>query len=165
MREYQRGNTFDSISDMWIVFIPRAIWPNKPRGIGPGKDFYYYATGRESSRSSVTVYGDAFWNFGWIGLLLVGGAVGFAFGKFSEIAYYWLRTDQVVYYPVLFAGIDLVMRGLNSWILNGLVGRSVIIVGYIGVLVIFVKLLKVQRQPTYNTISSKRTSPHTRSQT
>jgi len=88
MREHRKGNTFDSISDIWIVFVPRIIWPDKPRGIGPGKEFYQYATGLESNRSAVTVYGDAYWNFGWLGLIMIGVSMGFVFGKFSQIAYY-----------------------------------------------------------------------------
>lgn len=142
MREYQSGNTFDSISQIWIVFIPRFIWPNKPAGIGPGKRFFYYATGRENNRSSVTIYGDAYWNFGWIGLILLGLSVGYAFGRFSEYAYYWLRTDQVIYYPVLLAGIDICMRGLNSWIINGVVGRSMILIGYVIVIILISRFIK-----------------------
>jgi hypothetical protein len=59
-------------------FIPRAIWPDKPIGIG--KELTRYVTGpyyhRTSHSIAPTIPADFYLNFGWIGLVVGGALMG-----------------------------------------------------------------------------------------
>lgn len=72
----QNGNTYLA-SLAW--FVPRGLWPGKPGG---GANTWFTQTllprfyGPERVETSVSVVGEAYLNFSWIGLALVGIFVG-----------------------------------------------------------------------------------------
>jgi len=122
MSARENGVQFDSLSNVWMSFIPRAVWPSKPITGGHGIRFYELVTGRSHSRTGITVYADLYWNFGWAGLIASCFVLGGFFGKISEHVYVWLSTEQFLYYPAIFVVLDMVMRGMNSWIAKGIFG-------------------------------------------
>jgi oligosaccharide repeat unit polymerase len=64
-----------------LGFIPRAVWPEKPVGIG--KELTRYVVGpfyeeTEGFSVAVTLPGDFYLNFGWFGVILGGFSLGLA---------------------------------------------------------------------------------------
>lgn len=86
VRDHGLG-TGESLEDAGIAFIPRFLWPEKPR-INRGEWFNYYlgmAKSRESADTStgMTVTGDLYWNFGITGMVVGMFLIGCLIGGFS----------------------------------------------------------------------------------
>ena len=80
----QWGATYAAVPS-W--FVPRAVWEDKP--YGGGNTWFtstyvprYYGTARVET--SVSAVGEAFGNFGWIGVAAAGAAIGLLGGAFSR---------------------------------------------------------------------------------
>ena len=70
MREYDRGFVNPTMADGLWRLVPRAIWPDKPTAVGPGRWFYQYVTGSDRQAPvGITMYADAYWNGGWIAVV------------------------------------------------------------------------------------------------
>lgn len=68
--QYDAGLGSDIISNGFSALIPRVLWPDKPNVSDVGSDFYEMISGNNNSALGVVVFADAYWNFGWPGLLL-----------------------------------------------------------------------------------------------
>jgi hypothetical protein len=99
-----------------FVFIPRFIWPDKPILDG-GQWFaveigrsYYLPNGRAANSVNMTIPGEMFLNFGWIGLIT--GC--FLFGYF--IAFIWnsVRSNDLFSWAFRFYLLFLGMFSLGS---------------------------------------------------
>lgn len=82
--EYQWGATY-AASPSW--FVPRALWEDKP--FGGGNTWFtstyvprYYGSARVET--SVSAIGEAFGNFGWVGVGAAGVVFGLVGGAFSR---------------------------------------------------------------------------------
>jgi hypothetical protein len=60
----------DTIANSVYALIPRAIWRDKPLVSAIGTDLNEMITGQSTSSLGVGVFADAYWNFGWAGLLI-----------------------------------------------------------------------------------------------
>lgn len=131
IRLYDQGRPSNSLSNIWIVFIPRILWPSKPVGISPGEDFYEIVSGRRGSFQGLGIYGDGYWNAGWLGALGYGVFMGIVFGWMSQKTLNWLQNEQYVYLPAILIAFQMALLGPNKFLINGIVGPSVIFIGYI----------------------------------
>lgn len=109
---------------VWLV--PRKIWPDKPEGFGaelaeildPQLAYYGHTT-------SVTAYGELFYNFGWTGVLLGGAILGWIISKIDRVGL-WIRCLDhgpvmrlflVCAYSLLCSGmVDLAWGGLATFV-------------------------------------------------
>jgi len=70
---YQNGNTYSFFA---VALIPRVIWPDKPAA-GSANGFYavnYGVTTEEGAKTTtfgVSILGEAFMNFGWLGVVFM----------------------------------------------------------------------------------------------
>lgn len=93
------GNSYYSI---FVIVIPRAIWPEKP-SFNFGNEFGHYAGflhySDRKTAISLTYFGEAVLNFGW-----AGAVVFFAYGMFYGYFYRKARdmgSASILYYTVL----------------------------------------------------------------
>ena len=140
MRERSRGYTNDTLSDIWTILIPRFFWPEKPI-MSTGLDFYEYVTGRNTTYVGITVYADAYWNFGWFGVVVISGFMGMMFSLMSSLTLHWFRTEQFVYLPAMLIAANGAMDGPTKWVINGIFGPLPIYFGYIMLITLATKLL------------------------
>ncbi len=81
---YQWGATYAAVPS-W--FVPRGLWEDKPYG---GGNTWFTSTyvpryyGAARVETSVSAVGEAFGNFGWIGVGVAGAALGVLAGAFSR---------------------------------------------------------------------------------
>jgi hypothetical protein len=68
--QYDVGLGSDIIANGFSALIPRALWPDKPVISDIGTDFNEMISGSNTSALGVVVFADAYWNFGWPGLLI-----------------------------------------------------------------------------------------------
>ncbi len=66
--QYDTGNPGNSLDNIFILWIPRLIYPEKPIITDIARDFNYAATGSYDSQSSPGVIAESYWSFGWIGV-------------------------------------------------------------------------------------------------
>lgn len=70
MTQYDVGRPSDLIAGSLYVLIPRAIWPDKPVTSEIGRELNMLIQGHGGNALGIIVFTDAYWNFGWAGLLI-----------------------------------------------------------------------------------------------
>lgn len=121
MHQREAGIVFESLDNIWLYFVPRLIWPEKPVGFAPGAAFYEQVTGRRGSLVGGTIYADAYWNFGWFGVIGIGLLFGVLLGVVSRLSVFWLRSGQMLFLPLIFMGLNFGVKGSLGWIANSVV--------------------------------------------
>lgn len=139
MREFDAGRPGDTLGSAWIVFVPRLLWSEKPVGIGPGARFYKLATGRDGTFLGLSVYGDAYWNFGWTGVIVLCSLMGGMIGLTSRLALYWLESRQVIYLPLIGLSMLSALLGPTKFFINGILAMIPLYLAYLGL----IKLLEI----------------------
>lgn len=117
---HDRGQRSHSLENLPTIFIPRIVWPDKPQIRPPGKDFYYLVTGRDNNNMSMTIYADLYWQFGWIGVILITPLVGFAIAIITQILLPEIRRNNFVYFPATLIAMQLVLTGPTKYMINGI---------------------------------------------
>ena len=142
MRLYDSGRPGDTLRSAWVVFVPRAIWPNKPVGIGPGQMFYNLASGGTGTHLGLTVYGDAYWNFGWAGVACLSSLMGLTFGIMSRLSIRWLAAGAFAYLPAIGLSMQMAMSGPTKFFINGVLGVIPIYIFYLLATGMIIRFLK-----------------------
>jgi hypothetical protein len=90
INEQREGRPGTSLEDGWAALVPRAVWPEKPDVTRFGLELYGLIVGTSNPESFVapTYTAEAFWNYGWLGVVLVSVLVGLELGWLSGK---WLR--------------------------------------------------------------------------
>ena len=120
MKEYEVGRPGQSLSGAWMLFIPRVIWADKPIIYPPGKEFFRAVTGRDFNFMAATIYGDMYWQFGWLGVALISPLVGLFYAWLSYLAYPRIVNREFVYLPVVLLGMLAALQGSQQYLLNGI---------------------------------------------
>lgn len=137
MRDESVTGANDTLSTIFVRLIPRALWPEKPVGLGPGKGFYERATGHAREvRVGITHYADMYWNAGWIGVILYGVILGSFLAIMSQLTLRWLSEEKFLMFPVILLVGDFTLRSLNGWVSN-----NVTLIPYILVYTILIKMI------------------------
>lgn len=80
-RSYNNGLPGHSMSQFWWVFVPRMLWPDKPNMTSTGRDVAIAMTGNDNTLTGIGVFCEAYWNAGYLGVILatifVGGLLAF----------------------------------------------------------------------------------------
>jgi len=66
--QYDKGLPGNSLRHIFVVLIPRLIYPNKPIITDVSRDFTFLANGNWNSSSSPGIPAEAYWTAGWIGV-------------------------------------------------------------------------------------------------
>lgn len=67
---YDQGIPGDSLRDIFVVWIPRIVYPDKPIITDIGREFTFRANGNYNSSTSPSIPAEAYWTYGWIGVVL-----------------------------------------------------------------------------------------------
>lgn len=67
---YDQGIPGDTLRDIFIVWIPRIVYPDKPIITDIGREFTFRANGNYNSSTSPSIPAEAYWAFGWLGVAL-----------------------------------------------------------------------------------------------
>lgn len=99
---YDAGQPAATLDLLWVIFIPRFIWPEKPT-LDLGKAFSTEYSGllRENSVAS-GIFADLYWNMGWYSLAFLIMPFGLLFAYFSRLAQKIMCKAQYIYMPILF---------------------------------------------------------------
>ena len=73
---YDQGLEGNSLRDIFVVWIPRAIYPDKPVITEIGRDFTVMANGNYNSSTSPSIPSEGYWNAGWLGVAMFAMMLG-----------------------------------------------------------------------------------------
>lgn len=66
--QYDQGLPGDSLRDIFVVWVPRIVYPDKPIITDLGREFTFLANGNYNSSTSPSIPAEAYWDFGWLGV-------------------------------------------------------------------------------------------------
>lgn len=137
--QHDAGNRGHSLDEFWVALIPRALWADKPNVTRFGGDLYgaINHTTAVSSALAPTYSAEAYWNYGWLGVIIVSIIVGLQLGwltqKWLDLAGgidngpgilvmsipvalhgFWVETWGVATYVGGFVTLYLLIVGLNT---------------------------------------------------
>ncbi|ADM10315.1 hypothetical protein PB2503_11339 [Parvularcula bermudensis HTCC2503] len=131
MELHRLGQVSNSLETAWMRFVPRLIWPDKPILAGPGAEFYSLILGRETSTLvGLSIYGDAFWQYGWKGIFVICPIVGFCFGFVGRHTLKWVTERSFLFFPLVFYVILWSADGPSKYLVNGFIGSMPLIAAY-----------------------------------
>jgi len=131
MGQYDRGVPGDTLSAALIVLMPRVLWPEKPVTIRMSQDFYELVTGvKSSTHLGLGLFGEGYWNYGWLGVIVVGLITGFIFRVTSSWSLKWMAQGSIEYMPSIFLGINMALLGTTQFFANAIIGAFGFIVFY-----------------------------------
>jgi hypothetical protein len=111
--------------------IPRALWPDKPVVSDIGTDFNEMVSGFNTSALGVVVFADAYWNFGWAGLLIFIPA-GFFLWWAGRNARQIVETRDWIMMPFVLITFRIAMSVDNflvlSWLTPGVIAAILLLV-------------------------------------
>lgn len=133
INEYDSGRPGKSFVDYWAVFIPRALWPEKPIVTRFGTELnakYYFVPGggiQNTSSIAPTYSAESYWNHGYMGVILVSSLLGLAIGWLTRC---WQRAAAGQDYAFLLVAFPVVLWAgyVESWVVATYLGEFVIFV-------------------------------------
>ncbi len=120
MNEYDHGRRGKSLLLAVYTFVPRFIFPEKPE-IPMGHYFNGIATGNYYSNSAPGIFGEAYWNGGWVCLVLVSIIYSLFLSFFNRYSVCHLRNGNYLYVPVAIIGIKMGLQ-MNGWMVPVTIG-------------------------------------------
>ena len=153
---YDSGRPGSSLDNAWAVFFPRMLWPDKPIITQVGLDFTVLA-GTPENFTAPGIFADAYWNFGWAGVVGIMAAIGVLFGILSRYALSVMATGAWVQFPIVMLAMKTGMR-VDGFIISDILGASVILFFlYLGVkagerliVMLFTRGQRGGNRPVYN---------------
>lgn len=93
INEYDNGRPGHSLEQALAVFVPRALWPDKPIITKIGQDFNIAVNGNPDSQSSPGMAADLYWSSGLVGVIVGGLFVGVFLSLWSLYSITVMRTE------------------------------------------------------------------------
>ena len=141
INEYNMGRPGKSMVDIWTVMVPRVLWPQKPIVTRFGVELnaqYYYVPGQISSQTSSSAApsysGEAYWNYGIPGVVLVSILLGLGIGWFTRCWQFAMLGRDPAFFLISFPAAIWV-SSVESWV----------VATYLGEFIIFVVILLLAR--------------------
>ncbi|MBI1295524.1 hypothetical protein GC175_11270 [bacterium] len=131
-----QGSTYEQIP---YVFIPRILFPGKP-ALTTGTYFNYLVNGNPDSASSPTVFAEAFWNGGWLYVVLTAIYLGGIYYAFEAYAVKQLTAFRFQYLPIIWMGITMGYRH-DGWFVPTFLSAVVIAIVLHFLLTVIFRLL------------------------
>lgn len=129
IHRYDSGYPDDWPELLAAVLVPRFLWPEKPIITAIGQRIYTLGSGNEGSSSGAGLFAEAYWAWGWWGVVFFMGLYGAAIGVLTRFASVIMHNGQWLYFPVVLMGLQYGMRTDGHYIADA-AGGLVILVGF-----------------------------------
>jgi hypothetical protein len=146
MQAFDVGEPGDSFALAAYAFLPRLLYPDKPI-IAIGDKFTELMTGKATATfTAAGIFGEAYWNGGWMWVLGTGLFVGMSLAGIGSFAMHTITDRRLVYLPVVFIGIMMGLRP-DDWFVLVYVGGLVQAAVLYGMITVFARPLIDPRWP------------------
>ena len=144
MNSYDSGNPGDTYSLIPFTVVPRVLSPEKPI-MTRGPQFNELVMGSDTTASAPGLFGDAYWNGGWLYVILSCLYVGLVYAIFENLSVRYIREWKLAYLPVAFMGIMMGLRP-DEFFISSIVGPSFqAIVLYIAIRYLIIPILSAKK--------------------
>ncbi len=123
MSEFDEGRPGASFRLAAIAWIPRLIWKDKPI-IESGVDFYNRLTGQSGVAFGIGYFGEAYWNGGWLFVVLTAVALGWIFSLITSWILKEMEMRNLWVLPIALLWMRSGMRA-DGWSHTEIVGPGV----------------------------------------
>ena len=134
VNEFNNGHSGKSLVDFWAVMIPRVLWPEKPIITRFGTELnaqYYYEpdenSHQTSSSAAPTYSGEAYWNYGLPGVVIVSILLGLAIGWFTRCWQSAMLGRDPAFFLIAFP-VAIWVSFVESWLVATYLGEFIIFV-------------------------------------
>lgn len=127
---YLSGVPNESLQNVFLYFIPRIVWPEKPVVIGPGWFFHEQLTGRTGTFLGLSIYGDLFWLGGWLVTIVGSFMIGCILAMMSLRSMRYIRDQNFLMFPLVLLPLGVAMLGLTSYVSNGIISAIPMYLAY-----------------------------------
>jgi hypothetical protein len=121
MTQYNAGRPGNSLRYAPIIWVPRLIYPDKPYVTDVSREFTYAVNGNYNSSSSPGVPAEAYWNYGWTGVVVVAGLLALTLTLWSLYTYTVIEREAWHLFFVVLLGMRVASR-LDGAIVADLMG-------------------------------------------
>ncbi len=128
INSYDNGHAGETIQNVWVVFIPRFIWPDKPIVTNAVFDLIYELLGTSCTSVGATLYGEAYWNGGWWMVFITSLYVGAMMCILARFSIYYMQVLDLRWLPVAIMGIYYGLS-VEAWFVPVFVGEIPLFVG------------------------------------
>lgn len=129
MERYELGLPGNTYSNILYTFVPRLLWPEKPNMSLVGLEFTELVSGHRASSTGLGVFGEAYWNLGYMGVGLIGFYIGILFLILSQATISFIFRQDWYFLPLVFFGIKIGLS-VDRWFVSSYVGSIVIYAAY-----------------------------------
>jgi hypothetical protein len=121
MDAYDHGARGESVELVLYAFMPRLFFADKPL-MTPGREFTAIVTGVEvESATAPGIFAEAYWNGGWILVVVVCLYVGVLFAGLTIFAERTVAAERYEYLPIVMIGFSMGYQP-NDWFVVTYVG-------------------------------------------
>ena len=135
----------DTLSNVWMMFVPRIIWPDKPIYASPGIQFYTLITGNEGTSVGISVFGDIYWQFGWMGIFIIIPMIGCMFAMMAWRSIEAIEQHNFIRMPLVLLTIVTAAKGLTEFLANGIIAVIPIYIAYLLLIYAVERFVRAQK--------------------
>jgi hypothetical protein len=147
--EYLNGRPGSSLTkNVFWLFVPRVAWPSKPVLSNTGYEITSLMLDVDiKSSTGITIFGEAFWNGGFTGVVLISTAVGLILGALSILSFKALESLDVAKIIFVWTGMIIGFR-IDGLFYVDYIGQSIILLLTYVLLRVFLDFINARRETT-----------------
>lgn len=119
---YDAGVPGSTLVDAASVFVPRVLWPDKPIISRLGEEVSFMMVGHDGNSVSIGHFAEAYWNFGWWGLVPYMAILAVILSIFSRFSLGVMARKDWLFLPVVFIGVNLGIR-VDGFFVSDVLGQ------------------------------------------
>lgn len=127
INQYDHGMPGNSYRYLFIVWIPRIIYPDKPIITDVGRELSYAANGNYNSSSSAGLAAEAYWNGGWLYTIGVAIFLALVFGLWTIYSYEVIQRKAWHLFFIVLIGMRMALR-VDGAFVSDIVGPIALVV-------------------------------------
>lgn len=129
IKEYDSGRSGNTYSSIYWFFLPRFLFPDKPI-MDHGRQLTIIVFGHRNSSTGATVFGEAYWNGGWLSLILTSMLYGIFLWVISLKCLWLFSQSSIITWPIAIYGM-LMGSLVSNFFTSGVIGSFVIFMGLV----------------------------------
>jgi len=134
---YEKGQGGDDVELLAWVFVPRALFSDKPIITRSSTEFNKKITGFDTSSNGMGLFVSGYYNLGWVGLFLASILAGWILAIFSAISRAVVASGSLILLPVGLIGSFMAFRIDGHFVADYLGPFGMVIVPFLALLFIF----------------------------
>jgi hypothetical protein len=123
VNRYDLGNPGNTLRNAFVVLVPRILWPGKPIISSIGTELTYLIFGFTTSSTGVTLFAEAYWNYGWQGVFVLMTVFSVIIAIFSRFSLFQIAHQNWVFLPVVFIGVNIGIR-IDGYFVTDVIGKT-----------------------------------------